>query len=453
MSIISSLGGGSGLDTTKMIEDLANASRQPKLDLLTKRSDVVKAKISAVSQARSDLENFTSSLAELVSGGSLQSQPTVSDPTVLGAVAANGTRVGNLSGEIEVTQLARAQTVYSDYVADPKASLGGGSLTLTVGGKSKSITLDASSDSLNGLASAINASGMGISASVRTDANGSRLVLRGASGSVNAFTLSSADPGLQAYTYGQGAGLTLGQAAQDAKFTLDGVAYSRSDNTVTDAIPGVTLTLKKASSGSPVNLSSERPTQNLRQVIQDFVSVYNTLRKDLTAARVATGSDPALRALEQKLSALLTTPCTSNAAARSIADLGVSTNRDGTVNLNSAVLDLALKHYPEEIEAIFSPTRDETHTAATDPGIASVLKAISDTATATGGPLESLRKRLETESSTIAKDTERMETREAAYRSRLQRQFGTLDSRISALKATQSYLEQQVKVWTNDSGN
>lgn len=453
MSIISSLGGGSGLDTTKMIEDLANASRQPKLDLLTKRADTVKAKISAVAQARSDLETFTNSLGDLVAGGTLQSQPTVSNSAVLGATAQTGARVGDLSGEIEVTQLARPQTVYSDYVADPSASLGGGSLTLTVGGRPTQVVVDAAHDSLSGLAAAINASGAGVSATIRTDANGSRLVLRGASGSLNGFTLASTDAGLQAYTFGSGTGLTLGQGAQDAKFTLDGVAYVRSQNIISDAVPGVTLTLKKAAPGEQVSLSAERPTQVLRQTVQDFVTVYNTLRKDLTAARTATGSDAALRALEQQLGGLLTAPCASGGSVRTMADLGVSTTRDGTLTINSATLELALKNHPDEVEAIFSPTRDETHTTSTDPGIGSVLKALNDNATKSGGPLESLRQRLETESSGVAKDKERMETREAAYRTRLQQQFGGLDSRISALKATQSYLEQQVKVWTNGSGN
>jgi flagellar hook-associated protein 2 len=85
----------------------------------------------------------------------------------------------------------------------------------------------------------------------------------------------------------------------------------------------------------------------------------------------------------------------------------------------------------------------------TDPGIGRALQEIADKATGTDGILESLRSRLDKESAGIVKDQQRMEARETAYRARLERQFGTLDSRISALKATQSYLEQQIKVWTN----
>jgi len=84
----------------------------------------------------------------------------------------------------------------------------------------------------------------------------------------------------------------------------------------------------------------------------------------------------------------------------------------------------------------------------TDPGIGKALQQIVDKATGTDGILETLKSRLDKESAGIVKDQERMEARETAYRTRLERQFGTLDSRISALKATQSYLEQQIKVWT-----
>src|SRR5690349_15621923 len=153
-SIVSSLGGGSGIDTAKLVEELATASRAPKVELLGKRLQTVQAKISAVAQARSDLENFANSLSELVSGGSLQSQPQVSDPAIASAAAISGARIGSLSSELSVTQLARFQSLYSDYVADPAASIGQGSLTLTVGGRDFPVTIGASNDSLNGLATA-----------------------------------------------------------------------------------------------------------------------------------------------------------------------------------------------------------------------------------------------------------------------------------------------------------
>ncbi len=447
-SIVSSLGGGSGLDVAKLVDDLATASRAPKEKLFNDRLQNVQAKISAVAQARSDLESFTKSLSDLVAGGSLQSQPVASDSSGLGLTAAAGARIGSLASEVVIEQLARSQTVYSDYVADPAASIGQGSFTLSAGGNDFTITIDASNDSLNGLAEAINASGSGVTASVLSDSNGARLVLRGQSGAANAFTLTTADPALQQFAYGSGGTMTLGQAAQDAKFTVDSVAFERDSNVVSDVLAGVTLTLKKAEPGAPISVSSERPTDSLRQTIGDFVSVYNTLKQDLAAATKATGSDGALRTLDRQLSGLISTVLTSDPTIAKLTDIGISTNRDGSLSIDSAKLDAALKDHPDAVEALFSPTRDGTHDATTDPGIGGVLQQLTDNATGTDGILETLSSRLASESANIAKDQQKMEDREDAYRARLERQFGTLDSRLAALKATQSYLEQQVKIWT-----
>lgn len=445
-SIVSSLGGGSGLDTAKLVEDLANASRAPKAEMLGKRLQAAQAKISAVAQARSDLESFASSLTDLVAGGSLQSQPVVSDSSILSATAAPGSRIGTLSGEIVIDRLARAQTLYSSYVAAASDPIGQGSMTLNVGGHDFAIAVGASNDSLSGLASAINSSASGVTASIVTDSNGARLVLRGETGAAGAFTLTTADPALQPFAYGSGSGLTLGQAAQDSSFTIDGIAYQRSSNSVSDVVPGVILTLRKAAPGEPVTLSSERPAEALRQTLQDFVGVFNTLKKDIAAARSATGGDSALRSLDRQLSSLLTTQLGSDPAIGRLSDAGVKTNRDGTISLDTAKLEAALRDHPEAVEALFSPATDAS--PLTDPGIGKALQQIVDKATGTDGILETLQSRLDKESAGIVKDQERMEARETAYRTRLERQFGTLDSRISALKATQSYLEQQIKVWT-----
>src|SRR3546814_14969953 len=88
------------------------------------------------------------------------------------------------------------------------------------------------------------------------------MIFKGATGEANGFTLAAdagADPGLTAVAYGSGGGMTLGQAAADAKFTIDGVAFSRATNIVDDVVPGMSLTLKKAAPGQPVDIGARRP--------------------------------------------------------------------------------------------------------------------------------------------------------------------------------------------------
>ncbi len=450
-SIANSLGFGSGVDVAKLVSDLAAASRTPKVEAFDARARTSQAKISAVAQARSDLETFSSTLATVVSGGTLQTQPRVGDETALSASAAPGVRLGNYSAEMEITQLAKSQTSYSATVLTATDPIGQGSLVLDVGGSSFTVTIDSSNDSLGGLATAINAANSGVKASVITDAGGSRLVLKGGTGAANAFTLTAQtgnDPGLDRFA---SAALTTPQAAQDAAFTLDGVPYTRGSNSFSDVVPGVTLTLRKAAPGTAIAIGSNRPTDALRSTLGDFVSVYNQMKGDMAAARTATGGDQSLRALDQQLSRFISQSLTSDPSIKSLADIGVTTNRDGTLSLNSAKFDAAVAANPDAVEAIFSPTRDATHTETTDPGISSAFKALVTAATNPDGGLASLKSRLDKEASNLAKDRARMEDREAAYADRLNRQYQSMDSRVGALKATQSYLDQQIKIWTRSS--
>jgi flagellar hook-associated protein 2 len=453
-SIAQSLGAGSGINTPQLVQDLATASRAPKVELFDNRARAVQARISAVSQARSDLASFSTSLAELVAGGTIQSQPVVSDANVIAAVAAPGARLGNFSGEIDVQQIAKSQTIYSAYLPDATTAAGQGTMVLSVGGTDYPITIDGTNDNMFGLATAINATGSGVQASVITDGGGARIVLKGQTGDQQSFSIAatSGDPGLQRFTYSSGTGgMTLAQVAQDARFLIDGIPYTRPTNSVSDVVPGIVLTLKKAAPGVPVTLSGSRPTELLRQTLGDFVAVFNTLKRDIATARVATGGDGGLRTLDLRLSALVSKSVTSDPAVNSLSDIGISTNRDGSLSLNTVRLEEALRNNPDAVEAIFSPTRDATHTESTDPGIAKALMDLNESATASGGVLDGLKQRLDKEAAQIAKNREKMEEREDAYLTRLERQFGRMDSRIAAIKATQSYLEQQIKLWSNES--
>ncbi len=447
-SVAYSLGYGSGIDVGKLVTDLAAASRNPKVARFDTRAQAVQSSISAVAQARADLEGFSSSLAALVAGGTLQSQPRVADPSILDAKAIVGARLAGFSGEVEVTQLARGQTLASGFVAAASDPVGQGTLTLTVGTTPYAIAIGAANDSLTGLATAINDARSGVTASVVNDTAGARLVLKGPSGVPSAFTLSSSDAGLSTFAY-PGA-MTLVQAAQNAEFKVDGLAYSRASNSVADVVPGVALTLKKTAVGTPIAIGVTRAGDTLKTTLADFVAVFNELKGNVANARTATRGDQAMRTLDRQLSALVSQSVTSGSPA-SLSAIGVKTNRDGTIGFDEATFNIAYARDPDAVEAIFSPTRDATRTAITDPGIGGALAALKTAATATNGALASLSTRLGKEASALATDRARMEARETAYKARLEAQFGNVDSRVGALKATQSYLDQQIKIWTRSN--
>lgn len=451
-SIASSLGFGSGIDTVGLVSDLAAASQAPKVQRLDALAKANQAKLSTLAQARNDLDSFADSLASLTSGGTLRSQPTTSNDSAVGVSAKSGTILGGLNAQVTVQTLAKSQTSYSAHIASRSNAIGQGTLSLNVGGNSRVITINAANDSLDGLASAINATGSGVRASVINDAGNFRLVLNGESGAANAFTLA-ADAGTPAsllqFTDAQ---LVRGQAAQDADFTVDGVAYHRPSNIIEDVIPGLTITLKKADPLSSVSIAATRPTEGIRQTLTDFVTVFNTLKRDVEAARKINNGSPALRAFERQLNLFAGQKLTSDSSVRSLSDVGISTNRDGTLTLNRAKLEAVLRDKPDAVEAMFNPPRFGTQTETTDPGIAFALDSLRDAAVSANGPLEQVRVSLQREADRIASNRTKVEQREDAYRNRLERQFAGMDARIGALKATQSYLEQQIKLWNSDNG-
>lgn len=447
-SIVNTLGFGSGIDVSKLVSDLAAASREPKVARFDARARTVQTSISAVGQARSNLEGFSKSLDALVAGGELQSQPTVSDATILGAKAKPGARIGSFSGQIEVTRLAKGLTSASVYTPAASDAVGQGTMRIAIAGQTYDVVVDAANDSLNGLATAINASRSGVTASVMTDSAGARLVIKGPTGAANDVTLTSlpgSAPTLGRYTTAQ---LTVAQSPQDSEFKIDGLTYARPSNQIDDVVPGVALTLKKVAPGAVVTVGIERPAEKLKTTIQDFVSVYNELKASLNAARTSTRNDQGLRGIDRQLAQIVAQSVTSYGTPSSLSDIGVSTNRDGTITLDQAKFDRVFLANPDEVEAIFAPTRDAMRTTVTDPGIGGALSALKATATATNGALASLSSRLGKEASAIAKDRDQMESREASYRARLEKQFGGVDARVGALKAQQSYLDQQIKMWT-----
>lgn len=453
-SIASSLGAGSGIDIAKLVSDLSSASREPKVARLGGLITANTARISAVSQARSDLVGFADSLEQMISDGSLRSKPTVSDESVLSATAGAGLQADKFAATIVVNSLARAQSSYSGVVADKTAAIGTGTMTLTVNGVAKTITVGATNNSLEGLATAINASGAGVTASIISDQGGSRLILKGATGAANAFTLTAdggADPGLGAFA--TNGGLSVGQTAANAEFTLDGVAFSRASNTIDDVVPGISLTLKKAAPGQPVDLGASRPLDLIKQTVGDFVDVYNQLKKSLQAASKLSGATTGLRELERELNTLVTKVLTSHGSINQLSDIGVSTTKDGTLTLDKVKLDAVLASDAGAVEGLFNPLRDGTHNPVSDPGIAGALDAIRDKAVATDGAIGRLEKSLADKGTSLSKELEKVETREAAYKARLEKQYSQLDVKLNAFKATQAYLEQQIKLWSNSNND
>lgn len=365
-----------------------------------------------------------------------------------------------------MVRLAKAQTLASPPFATGDAAPGPGTLTIRLGRFSgASFTADsraaivvdvAEGQSLASVAQAINAaSGGAVSASLVQSGDGTRLVLKGATGVANGFTVTAQEallkPGLNALAYSGGGGgstaMSLGQAASDSQIKIDGITVERASNQIADAIPGVTLDLLSAAVGRSVHLSLARPAAAIGSALGDFVSALNEVRGTLaTAADPKTGelrTDSAARSARRALTQFTSADLMPNAvpgAPRTLAELGVKTARDGTLSLDQAQFDRVAARDPAAVEALFAPGLY---------GLVAAVEKMSRTVTssATPGSLASSIERYGRLKTTVSDERTKLDDSSARLRETMTRQFATMDSRVAGFRSTQSFLENQIKAW------
>ena len=465
-SLVSSLGGGSGIDMTGLAEQLAAAQYAARLDQITAKSDKLGTQISSASTLKSMISSLASSLGDRVRTGDLAATPQIANSTI--AQVSKGAATGRGTTTLEVTSLAKGQTLVTPALASDSTPVGAGTLTLrfgTISGTSFAAdTARAAVDiaiptgaTLSDVASAINAKGAGVTAYVATGTNGAQLVLKGADGAANAFTLeaaeSSTEPGLAALAWNPSGDLArLTAPASDAAYKLDGVQRTSASNTIADAAPGLSLRLTGTNIGAPTAISYSDPGSAITGAMQDLTSALNEmvaeLNKDTDPTSGALSNDPGARTLRRQLTTLASTqvmPANASGAPTTLAELGLKTNRDGTFALDTARLADTLKRDPAGTGAMF--TNGLFGIYATFDKLARTIGSSSDPASLGGtvARLTQLQTTLGTQKSDIAAKQEDL-------RVRLVSRFAKLNTNLTDSKSTLSFLQAQVAAW-NSKGN
>lgn len=465
-SIATTLGAGSGIDITALVNSLVENSFANKNHTLSTQNDTLTAQISAVSSLKSNISDFATALASLTGSGSLATQPSSSNTGILNITRLPGADLSGLSATMEVRQLAQGQVTSSQLFSGGSGTvIGTGKLTLTFGiattdgtamtdftqgpAASIDIDIDASHNTLKGIADAINAKKAGVTASILSDNNGARLVLKSATGASQAFTLSGTGD-LSALDIGKDApNSSINQAAQDARVAMDGVEAKYPTNSVSGLIPGARIDLVAAQVGTKVAIGSATPTSAISQAVSNFVDTYNQVLKAVTDATDPINgplrTDPAAKDLLRQLKGMTLTelvPGASDDVPHKLADIGVKTNRDGTLSVDSTRLSTVLSTYPDDIEAIF----------AENAGISKALSSIVATAIGSSTPghetgLTSSTLTYTKQQDKIAEEQDEVATDSDAMRDRMTQQFAAMDSKVAAYKSTQNFLTQQIASW------
>ncbi|MFD2228952.1 flagellar filament capping protein FliD [Alkalimarinus sediminis] len=375
---VSSIGIGSGVLTSDLIDQLANAERAPTELRFDRKEEQVQAELSAVGRIRNALTDLRLPTRVLSNPNALQSLNAESSSGNVSATAGSGASVGQYS--LEVTDLAQAQSLSSATFADKNlTALGTGTLSIKVGDVTKDIAIDGSNNTLEGIASAINAEeDLAVNASVIDTGSGFVLVFAAQnSGTENGIEISVNDTGdgnntdvlgLSQLSFdGTNNNLTESVVAKDALFSVNGILITRQSNTVSDAIDGVTFTLTGKTNGSPATVSITQDTEQVLERIQNFVEAFNevkTILNEVTAFdpnnSEETGlllGDSTVRSINSQLRGVLSqvVPGLDGSAVRSLAEVGISTDRQtGLLSVDDEMFTKALSQSPDDVIALFA---------------------------------------------------------------------------------------------------
>ncbi|WP_309622756.1 flagellar filament capping protein FliD [Novosphingobium sp.] len=464
-SIVQTLGGGSGIDMAALAESLATAQFAAKIDRNTFKAESVDRQITAASTIKNMIQQLALGVGERVRTGDLSSQPQIANGAV--AAVSRGAATGSGSYTLEVTGLAASQVLSSPAIAAPTGPVGSGSLTLrfgTVSGAAFSedtahaavaITI-ASGATLADVAGAINAAGAGVTAYILNGSDGAHLMLKGSSGAANGFVIEAAEtPGEEglaalAWTPAGDPARCLANAAS-AQFKLDGLAMTSASNTISNIAPGLTLTLTGTNVNAPTTIRFGDPAAAVTTFMNDLTAALNELAgelgKDADPLSGDLARDPGTRALRRAQAQLAGSTVMPNAAAgapRTLADLGLATNRDGTFRLDSTRLAATLGSSPPGVTAML--TNGIHGVFATIDKLGRTVSSISDPGTL-GGSLARLnaqKLKLATEKTDLAEAQEKL-------RAQFITRFAATDSRVGAARATLSFLKNQIAAWNNPS--
>jgi flagellar hook-associated protein 2 len=462
MPTITSTGIGSGIDINSLVSQLVAAERSPVETRLTRTDAKLTTQLTAVSSLKGALSSLQNALNGLKGASSFDLRKvTQGDDSFFSATADSTAVAGHY--DVEVVQLATAGRISSSgfSVAGGGADtvIGTGTLAINVGSSEFKVAIDSSNQTLAQIRDAINAAtdNPGVRATLITDQDGAHLVLTGSkTGQANEVSINLADSVDADGNTGDGLGLSqlfgmapkdpLKDVAQDAIVKVSGFEIHNDTNTIDGAIDGVTLILKKANATNETSsLDIVRDDAGIQAKAQAFVTGFNNVAKQISTlggynADTKTGGplqgDALLVGINTQARRIISDPVTSTTGSyRTLASLGITTAADGTLTLDATKFQKALAADPAAVSAIFS---------ATD-GVAAKLGTFVDAKLASSGEIATRTANLNTNQKDLQAQRDALDARMQVIQERYLKQFTAMDTLLSQLQSTSTYLTQQLQ--------
>lgn len=450
---------GSGLDINSIVKAMVDAETAPKASQLNRLEKATTTKISALGSLKGALSDFQTTMKDLNKMSLFENRTAVSSNTEALSATANKTA---LSGRysVAVQQLASSSKVATAATTNFSATAAG-SLTVSLGANDENaVTVDIEAGAtLVEIRDALNAQlkDKGISANIvnNPSTGNSQLV----------FSAQETGAGQDISVAGSGGNLaelsidglvkagagTAGylEQATNAKFTIDGLQLESASNTIDDAIPDVSFTLKNTTEeDKPLTVTVGQDNSGVKEHLQKFVDSYNELikvTKRLTGVTSAgegkppvTGGlvgDSTVRNLLNGMRSELSNPADAGSdGLRILSELGISTQQDGTLKVDDKKLSEVLE---KNFDAVAKFVAGEN-------GLMSRMEQRISGYVETGGVLEQRIKSLTSTTSNISAQRENLMRRTEQIEARLFKQFNAMDALVGQLSSTSQSIMQSL---------
>jgi len=393
-NVISSLGAGSGIDTTSLVQGLVNAEKAPEEARLTSKKTSLESQISSYGLLKSALTTFQDLVSPLANSDVFKARSVSFPDTNL--VVPNSIESGAQTGtyQVSVEAVAQSQTLTTSAFSDKTLALSAsGTLTLEFGawsydgsndplsfvGNEELSTIDiaiVASDTLETIAGKINQSGASVQASVLAIDGQYQLMITAESGESSAVRITADNVSLDGFLFNETShNLTERQVGKDALIFLNGISVSRSTNELSDVIPGFDFTLSQASPGEKLTFTIEEDAASAKQAVQDFVDGYNGLQSTLTSlvgysrdsetnalVRGDLATDGSARSLVNQIKSIIsrTVPGLSDGYT-ALTNIGIRTKLDGTLSVDQQTFDSAFNDNFDKISRLFATGIDSSN--------------------------------------------------------------------------------------------
>ncbi len=421
----------SGFDVQALVNQVLFVEKAPVrlLEGQQLQLDDQSSALSGINSERLGLKDAVNALNDPF--GKFNSKLAASADTSVLTVTADATATA-ATHTVTVSALATTSSFSSNQLADGTTTFATGSIGLQVGaGAPVTITVDSSNNTLDGLAAEINNQDLGATATVITDANGARLSLvSNTTGQPDDLTISNNTTGLT---------LTEDVTGTNASLTVDGVSISSTSNTVSGAIPGVTLNLTGAS-GTDVTVTVQSDTAQAREAIDEFVASYNAVVEAVNAQSGAgspLAGNSSLRLVQEQVLSAATHSITGNNGFVNLAATGINTQADGTLSVDGDKLDSSLSTNFSEVQNLLQSQSP----AGVAQNFSDKLTSLTDTI---NGPLHIALKGISNNSKNMTDQVDAFEVRLEFRQQALIEEFSRINSFLRALPSIELQIHNQL---------